>query len=100
MESARLAYISGETQAWNPQTGSAQVWRLPGHDKGPSSELSDWPHCAGKLKHGNPSDLVILKHGITQVSMIDREYHTFNPGQPVVQGTGERDFNMGQPVNL
>ena len=30
----------------------------------------------------------------------DREYHTFNPGQPVVQGTGERDFNMGQPVNL
>ena len=30
----------------------------------------------------------------------DREYHTFNPGQPVEQDTGERDFNMGQPVHL
>ena len=56
MESARLAYIAGETHELNPQ----------GHDKGLASELSDWPHCAGKLTYGIPMDLVTPQCGITQ----------------------------------
>ena len=57
MESVRLAYITGETHVWNPQ----------GHDKGPASGLSDWPHCAGKLMYGIPRDLVTPQCGVTQV---------------------------------
>ena len=43
----RLAYSSGENHIRTPQ----------GHDKGPASGLSDWPHCAGKLTYGIRKDL-------------------------------------------
>ena len=55
MDSARLAFLTGETHVWKPQ----------GHDKGPASGLSDWPHCAGKLTYGipmGPGDTPVWHH--------------------------------------
>ena len=64
MESARLAYVSGETHVWNLPTGRAQNWQRPGHDKGPSEWAIDWPHCEGKLKYGipGPGDTHVWHH--------------------------------------